>query len=84
MEGSMSCLSLSFLQQLIIWVIVIAAIVAVIRLLIPHLDSLTGVPIIGRVLEIVLWVVVAIMVVYLIFGLLGCLLGSGGGLHLPR
>jgi len=80
----MSCLSLSFLQQLIIWVIVIAAIVAVIRLLIPHLDSLTGVPIIGRVLEIVLWVVVAIMVVYLIFGLLGCLLGSGGGLHLPR
>ena len=80
----MSCLSLSFLQQLIIWVIVIAAIVAVIRLLIPHLDSLTGVPIIGRVLEIVLWVIVAIMVVYLIFGLLGCLLGSDGGLHLPR
>ena len=80
----MSCLSLSFLQQLIIWVIVIAAIVAVIRLLIPHLDSLTGVPIIGRVLEIVLWVVVAIMVVYLIFGLLGCLMGSGGGLHLPK
>jgi len=80
----MSCLSLGFLQQLIIWVIVIAAIVAVIRLLIPYLDSLTGVPIIGRILEIVLWVVVAIMVVYLIFGLLGCLLGSGGGLHLPR
>ena len=80
----MSCLSLGFLQQLIIWVIVIAAIVAVIRLLIPHLDSLTGVPIIGRVLEIVLWVIVAIMVVYLIFGLLGCLMGSGGGLHLPR
>ena len=79
----MSCLSLGFLQQLIIWVIVIAAIVAVIRLLVPYLDSLTGVPIIGRILEIVLWVVVAIMVVYVIFAFFSCLLGSGGGLHFP-
>jgi len=79
----MSCLSLGFLQQLIIWVIVIAAIVAVIRLLVPYLTSLIGFPIIGRIIEIVLWAVVAIAVVYLIFGLLGCLLGSGGGLHLP-
>ena len=80
----MGCFSLSFLQQLIIWVIVIAAIVAVIRLLVPYLTSLIGFPIIGRIIEIVLWVVVAIAVVYLIFGLLGCLMGSGGGLHLPR
>ena len=80
----MGCFSLSFLQQLIIWVIVIAAIVAVIRLLVPYLTSLIGFPIIGRIIEIVLWAVVAIAVVYLIFGLLGCLLGSGGGLHLPR
>ena len=79
----MSCLSLGFLQQLIIWVIVIAAIVAVIRLLVPYLTSLIGFPIIGRIIEIVLWAVVAIAVVYLIFGLLGCLMG-GGGLHLPR
>ena len=79
----MSCLSLGFLQQAIIWVIVIAAIVAVIRLLVPYLTSLIGFPIIGRIIEIVLWAVVAIAVVYLIFGLLGCLMGSGGGLHLP-
>ena len=79
----MSCLSLGFLQQLIIWVIVIAAIVAVIRLLVPYLTSLIGFPIIGRIIEIVLWAVVAIAVVYLIFGLLGCLMGSGGDLHLP-
>ena len=79
----MSCLSLGFLQQLIIWVIVIAAIVAVIRLLVPYLTSLIGFPIIGRIIEIVLWAIVAIAVVYLIFGLLGCLTG-GGGLHLPR
>jgi len=79
----MSCLSLGFLQQLIIWVVVIAAIVAVIRLLVPYLTSLIGFPIIGRIIEIVLWAVVAIAVVYLIFGLLGCLMGSGGGLHLP-
>jgi hypothetical protein len=32
----------------------------------------------------VLWAVVAIMCVYIIFGLIACLLGSGGGLlHFP-
>jgi len=52
-------------------------------LLIPFLDSLSGFPIIGRILEIILWAIVAIMVVYVIFAFFSCLLGSGGGLHFP-
>jgi hypothetical protein len=79
----MACFGLGVIEQLLIWLIIIIAIVAIIRLLIPVLDSMTGIPIIGRVLEIVLWAVVAIMILYVIFGLLGCLLGSGGGLHFP-
>ena len=79
----MACFGLGVIEQLLIWLIIIIAIVAIIRLLIPVLDSMTGIPIIGRVLEIVLWAVVAIMILYVIFGLLGCLFGSGGGLHFP-
>lgn len=79
----MGCLSLGFLQQLIIQLIVICAIVAVIKLLVPWLVDFVGLPIIGQVIMIILWAIVAIMVVYLIFALLSCLVGSGG-FHLLR
>lgn len=72
----MSCFSLGFLQQLVIWVIVAAAIIAIIQLLIPWLESATW-PVLGQIIRIVLWAVVAIVVVYIIFALLSCLLGSG-------
>lgn len=77
----MACLTLGFLEQLIVWVIIVAALVACIKLLIPFLDGLTGMPIVGRIILIILWAIVAIMVVYLIFGLLGCLVGSGPPFH---
>lgn len=77
----MACFTLGFLQSLIIQIIIIAAIIAIIKLLVPFLVSLTGWPILGQILMIVLWAIVAIMVVYLIFALLSCLMGSGGGLN---
>ena len=80
----MACFGLGVIEQLLVWLIIVVAIVAIIRLLVPFLDSMTGIPIIGRVLEIVLWAIVAIMILYVIFGLLGCLFGSGGGLHFPH
>ncbi len=79
----MSCLSLSFLQALIIQIIIIAVIVAVVQLLVPWLVSFTGWPILGQVIMIILWGIIAIMVVYLIFALLSCLVGAGG-IHFPR
>jgi hypothetical protein len=80
----MSCLSLGFVEQLLVWLIIVIAIVAIIRLLVPFLDSLSGFPIVGRILEIILWTVAAIVVLYVIFALLSCLLGSSGGLHFPH
>lgn len=77
----MACMSLGFLQSLIIQIIIIAAIIAIIKLLVPFLVSITGWPILGQILMIILWAIVAIMVVYLIFALLSCLMGSGGGLN---
>lgn len=58
----------------------VIAIVAIMKLLVPYLTGLIGVPVIGQIISIVLWAVVAIMCVYIIFALISCLLGSGGGL----
>lgn len=75
----MSCFSLAFVEQLLIWLVIAGAVIAVLRLLIPWITSITS-PIIGQVLEIVLWAVVAILAIYIVFALLGCLVG---GVHLP-
>ena len=63
----------------------ICALVAIIKLLVPLLTGMIGIPIVAQIINIVLWAVVAIMCVYIIFALLSCLLGAGGGLiHFPR
>lgn len=80
----MACLSLGFLEQLIVWGIILIAIVAIIKLVVPWLLSIVGVPVVGQIVNIILWAIVAIVVVYIIFALLGCLLGAAGSLHLPR
>jgi hypothetical protein len=80
----MSCLSLSFVEQLCVWLIIVIAIVSIIKLLVPFLAGLVGFPIVGQIVNIVLWAIVAILIVYIIFALLSCLLGAGGSLHLPR
>lgn len=78
------CFSLNWIEQLCIWLIVLFALVAIIRLLVPFLTELIGFPIVGQIINIVLWAVVAIMCVYIIFALISCLLGAGGGLiHFP-
>lgn len=66
----MSCLSLGFLQALIVQCIIIGVVIAVIQLLVPMLVSLTGWPVIGQILMIILWGIIAIMIVYIIFALL--------------
>lgn len=81
----MACFTLGFLEQLIVWIIIVAAIVACIKLLLPPLTSFApfGIPL-GRIVEIILYAIIAILIVYLIFGLLACLLGSGPPFHALR
>lgn len=79
----MACFSLIWLQQMLIWLIIVCAVVACIRLLIPWVTGFTGMPIVGQVLNIILWAVIAIMAITIIFNLLSCLVGMGG-LHLMR
>jgi hypothetical protein len=78
------CFTLSWIEQLCVWLIMVIAVVAILRLLVPFLTGMIGIPVVGQFINIVLWAVVAIMCVYIIFALLSCLLGGGGLLHFPR
>lgn len=72
------CITIHFLQWIIIWCIVIAATIAIINILVPWLLSLFGAPLgpIAAIIRILLWAIVAVEVVYIVFALLGCLGGS--------
>ena len=81
----MACFSLLWIQQLIIWIIVVAAIVAIIRVVVPWLTTVMGGTMPGPVLailNIVMWAVIAIAVVIIVFDLLACI--ASGPRILPR
>lgn len=81
----MGCLSLAFLAQLLIWCVIIGAVFAVVKLLLPMALTPLGQPgtVILQILSIIMWAVIAIFAIYIGFSLIECLVG-GGGLSLPR
>lgn len=81
----MGCFSIAFFFQICIWLVVVGAIYAIIRLVIPAVLANFGGPgtLLGQAINIILWAVLLIAVLYIIWGLVECLLGSGG-LHMPR
>lgn len=85
------CFSLSWLMELLVWIVIIAAIVAIVNVLLPRvLGLLSGIfgeaaGMLVQILRIVLWAVVTIFVIYVAFDLISCLMNmSGGSLRLPR
>lgn len=77
------CFSLAWVEQLLVWLVVVCAIVALIRLIIPWVTAQLGIGgIIVQAINIVLWAFVTIMVIYFIFALIQCLIGAGGGFPL--
>lgn len=66
------------LQQLLIWLIVLGAVVALLRLFIPWVLQYLGIDssVIVRAINIVVFAIVAVALVYFVFGLIGCLLGA--------
>lgn len=80
------CFSMAWLQQLFIWAIVIGAVIAIIKVLVPlvfqHFPA--GAPL-AQIINIILWAFVACVIVYIAFALISCLLSMGGGMPLfPR
>lgn len=73
----MACLSLAFFENILIWLVILGAIVALVKLLLPLVLGGLGVAanIIVQALTIVLWAAVAIFVIIVVFDLIACLLG---------
>ena len=82
----MSCFSLAWVEQLLIWCVIIGAIWAIIQLLLPLVIGPLGgaAGLILQILKIVVWAVIVIFIIYIAFDLISCLIGMGGGLSLPH
>ena len=76
------CFSMAWAEELCIWLVIVFAVIAVIRLVMPILLGWIGSPLIVGIINIILWAVVAIMAIKVIFMLFSCILvGPGGLLH---
>jgi hypothetical protein len=77
------CFSLPWLEQVLVWLVIVFAIVAILRLVIPWVLSIIGAEggIIVQILNIALWAFIAIVIIYFAFSIISCL---AGGLHLPQ
>lgn len=75
------CFSLGWFEQLCIYFVFLCAVIAVVRLLLPIVAGMLPAPtqsIVVGIINIVCWVIVAVLCIYIIFGLLSCLLGGPG------
>ena len=79
------CMSVAFFFSLMIWLVVIGAIYAIIKIVIPAVLANFGGPgsLLAQAINIILWATLLIVVLYLIWDLVECLVGAGG-LRLPR
>ena len=73
----MACFSLGWLENLLIWLVVIGAVIALVRLLVPLAVGPLGAwgATVTAVLNIVVAAIVAVAVIVLVFDLLACAFG---------
>lgn len=82
----MACISLLWLRDLLIWLVVVGGIVLILRLIVPEILSWFEVPAgatVWRVINIVCGILVAVALIYLIFSLIQCVIGGAGLPTLP-
>lgn len=74
------CMSVGFFFALCIWLVVVGAVYALIKLILPAVLANFGGPgtLLAQAINIILWAVLLIAVLYLIWDLVECLVGSGG------
>lgn len=80
----MACFSLAWLEQLLIWIVVVCVLVGIVKVLMPLVMGLFGAPPGGgavmTILGYVLWGIAAVFVIIFVIDLVSCALG-GGTLH---
>ena len=74
------CFTLGWLEHLLIWLVVVGAVVALVRLVLPLALGALGTAggVIVQALNIVMWAIVAVAVIVIVFDLIACLLGGSG------
>ncbi len=72
------CFSITAILLLLVWIVVICAVVAILRLLLPYVLGWLGVggDLVLRVINILIAAIVIIAIIYLVIDVLSCL-GSG-------
>ena len=80
------CFSLAWLEQFLVWLVIICATVALLRLLVSFVIPRLGldgaiVAVVVRAITIVIWAIVCIALIYFIFDLIMCLGPSMPRLH---
>ena len=83
------CFGLSWFEQILIWIVIVFAVVALLRLLVSFLLPRLGlgaeiVNFIIAAVRIIIWAIICIFAIFFIFELISCLLSMSGGLSLPR
>ena len=82
------CFSLQWWESLLIWIVIIAAVIAVLQILVPYvLSKLAAGGIIGEVVNVggqivrvIIWAIIIIALIIFVFALLSCLISMGGGI----
>jgi len=76
------CFSIEWIKDFLIWLVVLGAVVAVVRLFLPRVLAPFGEAgaMVLQVLTIIVWAIVLIAIIVFAFQLLSCL----GGVSMPR
>jgi len=80
------CFNLAWFENLLIWLVIVFAIIAVAKLLLPLIFGRMGLAgeIILRIINIIISTVVIIYIIIIAFDLYSCLSASGFRFHLPN
>jgi hypothetical protein len=75
----MACFSISLLVQVIVWLIIVGALVAILQIWLPQIVGALGAwgGMIAATLRIILGAVIAIFIVYLLYDLITCAFYGG-------
>lgn len=71
----MACFGLDWIERLCIFLVILFALIAIIKLLLP---LITMTPVVAQIITIILWAAVSIFIIMIIFTLLSCMFSGGG------
>lgn len=72
------CFNMVWFENILIWLVIIGAVVAIFKLLLPLVFNQLGVAgaVILRIINIIVWAIVLIFIIIFAFDLISCLSGS--------